>query len=47
MKYRIPEHQRYPQWKSEQKNSLIDTVFRTIQRMVLLSRSILKIILFI
>ena len=28
MKYRIPEHQRYPQWSSEQKNSLIDTVFR-------------------
>jgi hypothetical protein len=28
MKYRIPAHQRYPQWKSQQKNSLIDTVFR-------------------
>lgn len=28
MKYRIPEHQRHPQWKHEQKNSLIDTVFR-------------------
>ena len=27
MKYRIPEHQRYPQWSSEQKN-LIDTIFR-------------------
>ena len=28
MKYRIPEHQRHPQWKHEQKNLLIDTVFR-------------------
>ena len=28
MKYRIPEHQRYPQWKSEQKNRLVDTIFR-------------------
>ena len=28
MKYRIPEHQRYPQWSSEQQNSLVDTVFR-------------------
>ena len=28
MKYRIPEHQRHPQWKEDQKNLLIDTIFR-------------------
>ena len=28
MKYRIPEHQRHPQWKSDQKNLLIDSIFR-------------------
>jgi hypothetical protein len=28
IKYRIPEHQRYPQWNKEQKNLLIDTIFR-------------------
>lgn len=26
--YNIPEHQRYPQWNKEQKQKLIDTVFR-------------------
>ena len=28
LKYRIPEHQRYPQWKDEQRQRLVDTVFR-------------------
>lgn len=28
LKYRIPIHQRYPQWKDEQREKLIDTVFR-------------------
>ena len=28
LRYRIPEHQRYPSWKKEQKQRLVDTVFR-------------------
>lgn len=28
LRYRIPEHQRYPSWKKENKELLVDTVFR-------------------
>jgi hypothetical protein len=28
LEYRIPEHQRFPQWKLKQKNKLIDTVMK-------------------
>ena len=28
LKYRIPEHQRHPQWKKEQRQKLIDTIFK-------------------
>ena len=27
LKYRIPQHQRYPQWTEEKKDRLIDTIF--------------------
>ena len=28
LRYRIPEHQRYPQWNSDQKQRLLDSIFR-------------------
>jgi len=42
--YRIPEHQRFPQWNKEQKWGLIDTVFRnyTMSGIVLSEKKVMK-----
>jgi hypothetical protein len=42
--YRIPEHQRFPQWNKEQKLGLIDTVFRnyTMSGIVLSEKKVMK-----
>ena len=42
--YRIPKHQRFPQWNKEQKWGLIDTVFRnyTMSGIVLSEKKVMK-----